>query len=237
MSELYGLYKLHKVDSALHSLRLEAAALDTGQDEGRELKSAAKDYDEVGGRAKHLTTEIKDRELQQKSFAAKIEGFNKKLYDGSVVSPREVENIEKEIAMLRDLTERNDERLLALYDEAPPVVKEAEAAKARVDALQHSIKQKRDKALERHAAIKSEFDALKHQRPAIAKSVDADLLQKYEEVRKRTGDVAMADVNEDGACSQCGMHVPTKQSQMLDEDRLVLCEGCHRILFKAVPTG
>lgn len=237
MSELYSLYKLHKVDSALHSLRQEAAALDTGQEEEKEARRLAKAYEDVGGRAKALTAEQRDIELQQKSTYEKIAGYNKKLYDGSVVSPKEIENIEKEIAMLKALTDKQDTRLLELLEEAPPVVAEAEGVKAQIDALQATIKQKRAKAVERHAAIKVEFDALKAQRPEAAREVDKDLLAKYEEVRKRTGDVGMADVTEESECSQCGMHVPLKQSEFLDSDRIVQCEGCHRILFKAVPTG
>jgi predicted nucleic acid-binding Zn-ribbon protein len=237
MSELFSLYKLHKVDSALHSLRQEAAGLDTGQEEAKELKGLQAEYDVLSAKAKSLTGEQRDLELQQKSYTAKIEGFSKKLYDGSVVSPKEVENIEKEIAMLRGLVEGSDERLLELFEEAPPAVAEAEAVKTQMDALQARIEEKRKAAVERHAQIKKEFDALKAQRPQVAAEVEKALLSKYEDVRKRTGDVAMADVTENGTCSQCGMLVPTRQSKMLDDDRLVQCEGCHRILFKAVPAG
>jgi predicted nucleic acid-binding Zn-ribbon protein len=236
MSELYSLYKLHKIDSALHSLRQEAAALDTGQQEEEAAKRLSKAHEEVGARAKALTAEQRDIELQQKSTYEKIAGYNKKLYDGSIVSPKEIENIEKEIAMLKALTDKQDERLLELLEEAPPIVAEAEADKAQIDALKEKVKQKRTKAMERHAAIKVEFDALRAQRPAIAREVEKGLLDMYEEVRKRTGGVGMADVTEDSECSQCGMHVPLKQSEFLDSDRIVQCEGCHRILFKAVPT-
>ena len=45
----------------------------------------------------------------------------------------------------------------------------------------------------------------------------------------------MAEVTEDMRCSMCGMAVPERQSKALDEDRLVFCEGCQRILFKVVP--
>jgi predicted nucleic acid-binding Zn-ribbon protein len=237
MSELYSLYKLHKVDSALHSLRQEAAGLDTGQEEDRELKELAKVYEDVGGRARALVNEQRDLELQQKSLAEKVAGFNKKLYDGSIVSPKEIENIEKEIKMLKALSDKHDTRLLELFEEAPPVVAEADKVKSQIDELERKKKEKRDKAVQRHNEIKAEFDALRQKRPEVAKEVPKDLREKYEEVRKKSGDVAMADVTDDQACSQCGMHVPRKQSEFLDSDRIVFCEGCHRILFKAVPAG
>jgi predicted nucleic acid-binding Zn-ribbon protein len=47
----------------------------------------------------------------------------------------------------------------------------------------------------------------------------------------------MAEVSDQGACSACGINVPERQMKMLDQDRLVFCEGCHRILIKVVPAG
>jgi predicted nucleic acid-binding Zn-ribbon protein len=234
MSDLYSLYKLHKIDSALYGLKQEAASLDVGQGEQQQMKALAAEYAEVGGRAKALAQETKDLELQQQGYAEKIKGFEKKLYDGSIVSPKEIENVEKEVVMLKGLSEKNDERLFELYNEAPPVIEEAAVVQATIDKLKAAIDAKRARAVERHNEIKVEFDALRSSRPAAAKEVDKDLYDQYEEVRKHTG-VAMAEVSEDKRCSLCGIPVPERQSKMLDDDRIVLCEGCHRILFKAVP--
>ncbi len=235
MSSLYSLYKLHKVDEALYGLKQEAGSLDLGQDEQAQIKAISAASRESLERAKSLNHELKDLELQQKGYQEKINGFEKKLYDGSVVSPKEVENLEKEIAMLRALTEKHDERLLELFEEAPAATKEAAGVQAQIDRLNALTEEKRAKAVKRHAEIKAEFEKLRSQRPALAKEVEKDLYAKYEDVRKRTGGTAMADVTEDMRCSNCGMHVPERQAKMLDDDRLVQCEGCHRILFKAVP--
>ena len=137
--------------------------------------------------------------------------------------------------MLKGLVERNDERLLELYEEAPGAASAAESAQGQIDALNAKIAEKRARAVERHAEIKKEFEALRTQRPALVREVDKDLFERYEEVRKRTGGTGMAEVTEAGRCSHCGMTVPERQSKMLDDDRLVLCEGCQRILFKVVP--
>jgi predicted nucleic acid-binding Zn-ribbon protein len=235
MSALYDLYKLHKVDSALHSLRQEAAGLDTGQEEQAAIKRLSGESSEVLGHARQVSQEIRDLELQQKGYAEKVKGFEKKLYDGSVVSPKEVENIEKEIAMLKGLIDRGDERLLELYEESPTATSEAQGAQKQIDELNAAIARKRELAVQRHAEIKTEFEKLKTSRPALAAEVEKDLLARYEDVRKRTGSTGMAEVTEDMRCSMCGMAVPERQSKALDDDRLVFCEGCQRILFKVVP--
>ncbi|HXH61871.1 MAG TPA: hypothetical protein VNI20_11000 [Fimbriimonadaceae bacterium] len=234
MSDLYALFKLHKIDRALYGLQQEAAALDVGRAEAKMLKALATEYEDIGGKASALTKEIKDREFEQKSIEQKIEGIQKKLYDGSIVSPKEIENYEKEVEMLKEMGEKNDGRLLELYELAPPVVEQAKKIKDRIDAVQAQKDERRRQAQERHTAIKAEFESLRASRPDAARAIDRDLYERYEEVRKHTGSTAMAEVTEQGTCENCGMSVPPKQVQLLNEDRLTFCEGCHRILFKVL---
>ena len=234
MSDLYSLYKLHKIDSTLYGLKMEAESLDVGQDEKREQKQVEKDGADVLGNARSLSQEAKDIELQQKGLQEKITSFNKKLYDGSIVSPKEIENIERELTMLRDLLEKHDGRLLELYELIPVATEAAKSVNAKLAALQKAVEVKRARAVERHGEIKKEFDATRSQRPAAAKAVEKDVLDRYEEVRKRTGSTAMAVVTDDGRCSDCGISVPEKQMKDLDHDRLTFCQGCHRIMIKLV---
>ena len=234
MSELYALYRLHKVDNILYGLKMEAEALDLGKAEKAAMSIVANQYEEIGGRAKALTKEIKSRELEQKAIAEKIAGFEKKLFDGSIVSPREIENLQKEVAMLKDISEKNDETLLGLYDESPPLIEEAGTISQRLEAMKRDIDEKTSSAVSRHSAIRTEFETLLGKRKTLAGEVDKTLLAQYEAVRKRTGSTGVAQVTDDNSCEQCGMSIPVKQRQILKEDKVTLCEGCHRILFMAV---
>lgn len=235
MSALYALYKLHKLDSALYSLKMEAEALDLGQAERQELEGLKKLYEDVGGRAKAMTTEIKDREIEQKGIAQKIQSITKKIFDGSVVSPKEIENLQKEIVMLETMSEKNDERLLELYDASPSIVSEAEAIKTQIDDATSTLQTKVTEAKSRHEKIKEEFDGARSERKSAASIVEPALLAQYEAVRKRTGSTAMSEVSESHTCEHCGMSVPVKQLEMIKEDKATVCEGCHRILFMVVP--
>lgn len=234
MSDLYTLYRLHKIDSAMYGLKMEAESLDLGRAEKAVINEVSKQYDEIGARAKALTIEIKDKEIEQKGIADKITQINKKIFDGSVVSPREIENMQKEIAMLKVVSEKNDERLFELYDESPSVIKEAEDLKVHIDEIKTGIDSKTSTAVARHNDIKSEFDTLRGKRKIFAAEVDATLLSQYEAVRKRTGSTGVAQVSETNTCEHCGMAVPIKQRELLKDDKISLCEGCHRILFMAV---
>ena len=232
MPDLSGLYRLHEIDSALYGLRQEAAALDTGKDDMARIEEVAEEYKGIDAKATELTLELKNRELQEKAFADKLTNLNKRMYDGSLVSAKDVANAENEIETIKILTEKNDERLMQLFDEAPPVLKEAEEVKARIQELEQHLSAKKAQALERHAEIKAEFERLKAGRPALAKEVDPDVLEKYDEVRKQLGGVGLAEISDVQTCGQCGIVVPERALEMIQGGRIIQCEGCHRILFE-----
>ena len=232
MPDLSSLYRLHEIDSALYGLRQEAAALDTGQNDMAKIAEVAEEYKGIGGKATELTHEVKDREQQEKTFADRLTDLNKRMYDGSLVSAKDVANAENEIETLKTLTEKNDERLMQLYDEAPPVLEQAEEVKERMQELERHLSATKAEALKRHAEIKAEFERLKSGRPALAKELDPDVLEKYEEVRKQIGGVGLAEVSDIQTCGQCGMIVPERTFEMIQGGRIIQCEGCHRILFE-----
>ena len=122
-SDLRRLWKLHRIDAAILEIRNRAAALNVGKKASAEIESlsqqlAASDY-------KRLHAEQQDLELQQKSVEDKIAKYDGQLYGGKVVNPREVENIEKEIVILKRQKEELESRLLEIWDLLPPAKSKA----------------------------------------------------------------------------------------------------------------
>ena len=232
MPDLSSLHRLHEIDSELYDLRQEAAALDTGQEHTAKIEQIAEENKGVSAKAIEINREVKDRELKEKTFADRLADLNKKMYDGSLVSPKDVANAESEIETLKDLTEQNDERLMQLYEEGPSALAEDEAVKSRVAELEQKRVAKKAEAMERHGVIKAEFDRLVVGRTAAAKEVDSDVMEKYEEVRKQTGGTGLAVITDVLTCQQCGMIVPERALEMIHNGRINQCEGCHRILFE-----
>ncbi len=233
MPDLSSLHRLHEIDSELYDLRQEAAALDTGQEHTAKIEQIAQENKGVIEKAIEMTREVKDRELQEKTYADRLTDLNRRMYDGSLVSPKDVANAESEIETLKDLTEKNDERLMQLYDEAPSALAEDEAVKSRVAELEQKRVAKKAEALERHGVIKAEFDRLVAGRATAAKEVDSDVMEKYEEVRKQTGGIGLAVITDVQTCQQCGMIVPERTLELIQHGRIIQCEGCHRILFES----
>jgi uncharacterized protein len=227
--DLRRLWKLHQIDAAILEIRARAASLDVGQKLSAEIDSLTKSLEANG--YKNLHAEQQDIELQQKSIDDKLAKFDKELYGGKIVNPREVENYEKEIAMLKKQKEAMDERLLALWDEMAPVKIEADKIEKAIATRKEQLAETRKKAVAAKAQLESDYKTKSAQRIEVAKDQNPTLLAKYESIRQRHDGIGMAEFVKGKQCGGCGTLLPERTLQGAKDDKVMTCESCHRILY------
>mgnify|MGYP001484304814 CR=1 FL=1 len=232
---LAQLIQLHLLDSSLHELKSRANALDVGQEETALFKHRAAETAEVRQRAKDLKQEEADLEAKTAALAAKKKAWHKKLYDGSVVSPREVENIESEIKSLTEQIELAEVRGMEILEILPTAQAEARNAEIELIRLKKKVEEKKAKANEDLKLLQAKHAEKAKFRGPIAEKVKPPLLAQYEAIRKKIGVPAMSEAREDGHCAACGLPVPTKTYERVRQDLVAACESCHRILY--MPLG
>lgn len=230
--ELQTLWQLAQIDNRLVEVRTRAATLDVGQKIAEEIKRLEAEEAEVGGEFHTLHREQLDLELAQKSIQDKIKKLDQDLYSGKVVSPREVENIQKEIAGLKRQIEDKDERLLELLDLVPPAKAAHDKVLAAIDAKKKALAARRQEAIKEKQTLESDFKSLSAARPEAAKKVQPGLLVKYDGIRTRHAGIGMVSVNTRTAnCNGCGTHLPDRTIIALREEKTVTCETCYRLLY------
>lgn len=232
---LATLYQLHLLDASLHEMKARASALDVGQEETAKFKQRAAETEEVRTYAKNLKQEEADLEAKVKSWADKKAAWNKKLYDGSVVSNREVESIQAEMASLTAQIEAAEARAMEILELMPAAAAEAKKAEVELVKLKKIVEQKKIDAAEELKSLQAKYAERAKFREPMAVKVPKPLLAQYESVRKHVGTPAMALVREDGYCAACGLPIPTKTQERVRQDYVTACESCHRILF--MPLG
>lgn len=229
-AELRRLYKLHLIDQALNEIRKRAAHLDPGRATAAEIKQLEAEADQAPGRM--LQVELTDLELKQKTFQDKIAKFEKELYGGKVVNPREVEAIQKEIELLKKHRGELDERIMQIWEELPPAKQKLERVEKAIAERKQKLAQEHKAALQTKAQLEAEFKQKSAERPAAAKELSPTLLARYEGIRQKHGGVGMGEVDiRRKTCGACGTSLPTRTIESLKEDKLVTCESCHRILY------
>jgi hypothetical protein len=230
--ELQRLWKLAQIDRQIVEIRKQAASLGVWQREQAELEKLQAEEQEVGGSAKALRQEIADLELSQKADDAKRKKIHKEIFGGQVVNPKEIANLEKEIATIKKKQDSDADRLLELYELLPPAVTLQEEAEKKLKAQQEVIAQKRQEALTQKKTLEESFHKLGAARPEASKGISPTLLARYESIRKNHSGIGMVEIDKrTGNCSGCGMHLPVRVITMVREDKVAVCEACHRILY------
>lgn len=230
-SPLYRLFRLHKVDAALHELKAQAAALDVGQEEHARLKAAMAETEPVRSLAKQLKQEQTDLEFLAADCRSKRTNYEAKLYGGTVVSPKEIKALEDEITLLGRKANEADDRLLELMELLPKAEADAKEAERALGRLKAALEAKKKAAVDIHAHLKVDYSKRAKERDPAASLVPRPILDHYEAVRTRIGTPAMALVTDAQRCAACGMTVPEKVLDQVRQDKMVQCESCRRILF------
>ncbi|MCS6801566.1 MAG: hypothetical protein RMM58_10670 [Chloroflexota bacterium] len=225
------LLELQEQDLALDRIDAQLAAIAHRLGESAELIAARQALREAEAQAAALERRRKDVDLQVQDLRAKREREETKLYSGTLVSPKEMHNLQQEVeALRRRVLELQDRELaiMAELEEAEAARLEAERTLAAIEARwreeQAALQRERESLLaERERAL-----ALREQRLRFVDPADLTL---YEDLRRRLGGRAVARV-ERGICAACRVSLPEREIQKArTSPTLVSCSNCGRILY------
>ncbi|WP_189703211.1 zinc ribbon domain-containing protein [Streptomyces anandii] len=197
---------------------LLVAAQTEESDTAREQTKAEQDVDQVRQRA------VRDQQ---------------RLDSGAVTSPKDLSNLQHEIASLA-------KRQADLEDVVLEVMERRESAQERVAELTGrvaSVQSKIDDATGRRDAAFEELDgeasSVTKEREVIAGSVPADLLKLYDRLREQQGGIGAAKLYQ-RTCQGCRQELAiTELSEIraAAPDTVVRCENCRRILVRTAESG
>lgn len=228
---LFDLWQLHLVDKAILDIRNLAAALDPGRKLMAEIAKLQEAADEAETVHKSLHAELTDLELTQKGIDDKLKKFDKDLYGGKVVNPREVENLQKEIEILKRQRGELDGRLLELWELLPPAKVRAEEAQSAIAAKKSELAAHQKAVLQKKAELEKAYREAGARRAPAAQKIESGLLARYDAIRQKHDGIGMSRIDKKSCCEACGTLLPRKTVEIAKESRLVTCETCHRILF------
>ncbi len=182
-------------------------------------------------RLKDLETRQHDNRMETAVRRERSESLEARLYDGSMVNPRDLESLQQEAANVRNLLEQNEAMSLELsiqieesQTRCADLSIELTGVKARWETRQDEL----NRIVSRLQAERSDYEK---QRALLAGQVEQAALQRYETLRKSKGGRAVAKVERD-LCQGCRMSLPTQLRQRVKSGRqTVNCSSCGRMLF------
>ena len=228
---------VQELDTSLDQLRHRRAHLPKF-DERAELARTRTQLDvvrdEVAQRLHALRSEQKECEDHASLLEDKGKEIAAALYDGSVVSHKELESLQAEQASVGERQRGFEDRALELMEEAEPLEAELARADADLAALQVQVDRVEQEIVVATAELDVQIDDVEGQRAAAAATVAPHLLEAYEPLRVGLGGVAIARLV--GArCEGCHLEIPSAELEAIRHapaDEPVSCPECMRLLVR-----
>lgn len=233
-SDLFELYRLHQVDHALLEMKQRAATLDGGKAILAEIRAYQAENAEILEAPKKIAAQIQELTEKNKAISLKVKQEEKLLYGGSVVNSKEAAALEHEIASLKAQEETNTLKAMELIELQSPAQEAAKPYQRHLSTLAKAFEAKKNRDVEESKTLQVDFKAKSAERPAFEKNVKPSLLSQYDAIRQKYAGVGLAVVRGQ-SCGACGTILADRILLSLDNDKVIQCETCHRILFKLIP--
>lgn len=229
MSQVQQLYQLQQIDSEISAKKQRLKDVLQAQRETEALRAARQ-------RATTAVATLRAREAQLEDLNLEVAGVNDKakrseqrMYSGKVTNPKELSDLEHEVAALgRRRVVLEDEILEAMIgvEEAQEENESAASDLATIEATWEQS-QKRLKAEQNELALA--LHGLIGRREQLAAAVPDKMRADYEALKARKNGVAVVALV-DHSCTGCHVRLPENKVAQAERGELVSCSGCGRIL-------
>jgi predicted nucleic acid-binding Zn-ribbon protein len=231
MSRPFKLFRLQQIDSQLDWIRNRILEIDNLLKEDLALQEAIAHAEQSNQALQQARKDLRRAEDEVRQQRLKIEQSESSLYGGKIRNPKELKDLENEVAALkRYLSVLEDRQLEAMLAEEEAIEAQKLSAAA-LEETRQKFGQRSDELMHERERILRDANRLEDERSATLTSIPADDLALYTQLRKTRRGVAVAKVT-DRACSACGSTLNAALlSAAHSPNQINQCEVCGRILY------
>jgi predicted nucleic acid-binding Zn-ribbon protein len=231
MTEGADLYRLQSLDGEGDKKKRRLVEVEAALGESEVLREARQAVERAQKHVRKWAVKQRDLELEVQGLADKTSRDEQRLYSGVIKHPRELEDLQAEVAALKRRRQQLEEHLL----EAMVEREDAEAAQAQAQnhlaEVQADWSARRADLTSEREELQTSLAGIEQAREALLPDIDAGDLAVYEALRRRKGGLAVVQLH-DGACGGCGVTISPSLEWQLRQGKLVACSNCERILVR-----
>jgi len=231
MSAALGLYRLQQVDSQIDGIQARRQWIrDTLQNDVK-LQAATQTLTAADNNHKDAARVLKQTESEVEKQRIKIEQTESSLYSGRVQNPKELQDLQKDIASLKKHLETLEERELEAMIVIETAEQELQSAKSELEQIQANLKEQNRDLTTENEALEKDLERLEQERNAILSDLEAPAITTYDQIRKQRRGIAVTIIS-DEACAACGTTLTLSlQQSARSANQLFTCPTCGRILY------
>jgi uncharacterized protein len=231
MSASLGIYRLQQVDRQIDRTQSQLEAIRKTLENDVELREALSRVESVKKEKHQAYHALKLAEVEAQNQQIKIQQVESSLYGGTVHNPKELQDLQQDVAALKRHLTTLEERELEVMIQVEQVEADLQTSKMELEKLQSRLGNEHQKLLEGQAAMLNDLERLIEEREAALAPIESRLLETYENLRQQRRGLAVAEVS-DNSCSACGSRISAALQQTARSTaQLAHCPTCGRIIF------
>lgn len=231
MNPAFHLYRLQTIDTQMDQIEASLSEIEKLLSSDAAVNQAQANAQEADNILRQARDHLKQIEFSVHDQQIKIGESEAALYSGRIRNPKELQDLQKEVASLK-------KHLSALEDQQLEAMIAVEEGESQTQTTQAALNQALASFAGRSAGWQGQkeqltrtLERLRTERSTALSLIPKDHLQIYEYLRKRKSGIAVTTIN-DGACSVCGTTIrPSELQAARAAQDLIYCSSCGRILY------
>lgn len=231
MSQTLSLYRLQQIDSQLDRAQARLQAIQKSLEDDADLRLAKEAAQQAETNFTNATRDLEKAEGEVQTQRIKIEQNEASLFGGTVRNPKELQDLQNDVAALKRYLATLEDRQL----DAMLTVESAEAAHNAAATFLHAalarFAEQNQNLTNEQATLYKDIEKLTTERAATNDPIPANALALYDQLRQQRRGVAVATIT-DGSCDACGSSLtPSEVQAARSQNQMGRCPSCGRILY------
>ncbi len=175
---------------------------------------------------------LKNLEMRTQKIVDDRENLKENMYDGTVSSVKELEQMHRKMELLAEEKNRLEEEILILMESLEEQESSLEQLKKEVEGASGDLREKEAMLEKKLARLEEELKDLQEKRSLLAEKVEPKFLDRYNLLAEKHKGQPLARV-EDEICGGCRVFISSAlRGHLYNPEAMVYCENCGRLLVK-----
>lgn len=232
MTKAELLLDLQNIDSVIDRLARRLGEIKATLHETDELIAARSAWHAAEESITQKRAHRQDLELADASLETRIKQADQRLYSGLVKNPKELLDLQNDIASLKRQKNTLDDQLFAAMVALEETETELKTCADNFMRIEADWCATQGDLVAESTQLEQELAAKTAEQAKARVQLSAPDLAQYDQLRRRRGGLAVVEM-EGNVCSACGVRVTAHVQQQLSQiDHLARCSNCERILVR-----
>jgi predicted nucleic acid-binding Zn-ribbon protein len=225
------LFQLQQHDLDLERLLAEQQALANALQASTQLKKLRIEQARAQQELRAGLQTQKEAEWTLEELERRLRTQEQRLYSGGITNPKELSTLQQEVQHLRAQQSRQEEMALEVMEVAGSLQDTARRATEALQRAEEGWAKSNAEGILRRDQLETKRQELQTKRAQFADTIDAELLKRYEALRRSKQGRAISKV-EQNSCQWCRVILtPSELQHVRVSTELQTCSNCGRILY------